>query len=203
MRESILGSPLLKSRALLIENLTEDQRKQFAATESFTVVVNNEEYELKKDITIRKRDGARLCAVVPDNLPAYDQMLARKLALENDPESFFTVANNLSAAPYRRFSERRIDGLTRIFLDRARDLFRSVGFNVDGLRISIHQVPEFYGQLRFDVTYFDLRVSRIMDIEHLSFQNANITLDSYLQEALADLSRRAISGYYPRRLPHD
>lgn len=100
--------PVAKSRELLNANLTPEQRREFAVKDCFTVEVKDETYELRPDITERLSDHAKFCAVIP-GLPVYDQMLARKLYLERDPEAFFKAANLFQFDGRRRFSGYRID----------------------------------------------------------------------------------------------
>lgn len=87
-----MTSPVEKSRRLLLENLTPEQRDEFERDEKFTVRVNGEQYEIRPDIVECLGDRTRYCAAIP-GLPVYDQMLARKLHLERDAESFFRAAN--------------------------------------------------------------------------------------------------------------
>lgn len=81
------------ARDLLLANLTPDQRALYERHGYFDVDVSSDVYRLNPDITVRLRDGDRYCLVVP-GCPLADQLLARKLLLENDPEKFFVIANH-------------------------------------------------------------------------------------------------------------
>lgn len=88
---------LLKSRKLLCENLSPEQLKEFEASETFTVVAKgtSTRYLIRpiRSFNVTEVDNERAyCGTFPD-VPIYDQMLAQKLYIENDPDTFFSQAN--------------------------------------------------------------------------------------------------------------
>lgn len=90
-----MDDAILKSRQLLIDNLTPGQRHEFEIAGKFTVKTKGGDCEVKPGTTERLHDKKHFCATIP-GLPVYDQMLARKLYLEQDPESFFKMANQFN-----------------------------------------------------------------------------------------------------------
>lgn len=86
-------TPQMRARELLLDNLTASQVEEYRKDGGFTVESSGERYKLSPTITVRESDNRQFCAVAPE-LPADDQLLARKLMLENSPDEFFKVANS-------------------------------------------------------------------------------------------------------------
>src|SRR3990167_11414180 len=180
------NDPTAKSRALLVANLTPEQRHEFEAKESFTVKVKDEAYEVRPDITERLGDHARFCAVIP-GLPVYDQMLARKLYLERDPEAFFKAANLFS--PRNRLRDRayRIDPAfaEQAFRVAVMHAFRQRGMDATLIEITIERRSMDHAY-SISLTYARRwYVDRVFDIEHFYNENLEAVLES-LANILAD-----------------
>lgn len=89
-----------KARDLLRDQLNDEQRAQFDATEQFQVIGKDRKtYTIKKarSFNVTGPDGVRYCGQTVDT-PLEDQMLAQKLLLENDPEKFFKNCNRSGGA---------------------------------------------------------------------------------------------------------
>lgn len=92
-----------KARAekLLVENLSPIQRAQFSKERCFVVDGRNGlRYRIRQgrsgNIDMVKADGTiqhRLCAHPREDVPDFDTMLAQKLMLEHDEDSFINLAN--------------------------------------------------------------------------------------------------------------
>ena len=193
-----MNNALAKSRSLLLENLTPEQRREFEAREAFTVEVKDERYEIRPDITERHRDHSKFCAIIP-NLPVYDQMLARKLYLESDPEAFFKAANLFLPEGRLRLGCYRIDqGLAeqhfRVALMRA---FSERGMDARLLEIRI--VQDFY-QHAYEITVryaAQWGFNCLLDKEHWYTDNLAAVLDStvsYLADGIWQASERHINS---------
>lgn len=87
-----------KSKQLLISKLTPAQREEFQATNGFAVALRDgRRMRIEKKNTFNVTDlgtGVKYCTQSATAVPIYDLMLAQKLMLEADPDSFFAVANN-------------------------------------------------------------------------------------------------------------
>jgi hypothetical protein len=99
----------VRARDLLWEHLSDQQRGEYAAFGAFIAVGNetgqkywiNEEGELR-----RESDRADFCLHIhcrqADVLPMEDQMLAKKIIIENDEDLFLRTANYRGVFPLRR-----------------------------------------------------------------------------------------------------
>lgn len=180
MMQASIVTPVEKAKALLLDNLSDSQREEFLRSEQFTVESGGDNYILKKDITVRG-DGTRFCAISP-GLPVYDQMLARKLALEKAPDLFFTVANEFPAGgrSFRSFTD-----LTDDFITYIKRVFLAKGFDERALTISMEQDWSRCGEYRIAVHYGNYGIRQIVDRGH--FQQAN-TIDA-LAPLIEDMAR--------------
>lgn len=178
VRSSPTEDPVAKSRKLLLENLTLEQRGEFERDGTFKVDVDGETYELRPDITERLSDKARFCAVVP-GLPVYDQMLARKLHLERDPESFFKVANNLTAPRQADWTRQRAQvgrppqsrELYEYFQIAMMHAFRERGMDARLLEVVVADV-DFRHSVEVRVRYAECyQALSMVDCRHLQFDN--------------------------------
>lgn len=92
--------PRVRARELLIDSLTEEQRKQFETNNEFEVVGSRgnryiiEGHSVVQNVRARSgpRGGRRLCAH-PSGVPLEDGLLTQKLLLETDEDAFLAVAN--------------------------------------------------------------------------------------------------------------
>ena len=85
---------------LLWQHLTEEQRAEYVETK--TVVVRGEEtgdcYRIYRGTVRRVVDGSDFCLVVrdnKDNVPVEDMVLAKKILLECDEDTFLRTARLL------------------------------------------------------------------------------------------------------------
>ncbi len=132
-----MNNPRFKSEELLLANLTTEQARDYKNHGSFIVKVKGEDYEIKSDIVVKKSDGIRYCAVVPD-APSGDQYLARKLFLENDPDEFFRVANKFWGSADERIRVRSLaPDATEQIIGYLRHELEGMGFRRDALEIRI------------------------------------------------------------------
>ena len=162
-----MNDPVAKSRQLLIANLTPEQRHEFEAENQFTVRTGSEEYRHKPEITERISDGTRYCAILPDT-PVYDQMLARKLHLERDPDTFFRVAN-VFGVPRSRLSA----------IDSWFDYFRVAVFHecdrygMDRRLIEIQQTQDDLGhRIQIGLRYANrYNYMQFLDADHIRCNN--------------------------------
>lgn len=93
-----------KALATLKSALTPKQLDEFNANQTFKVSIQSGErkgtYEISnvRNYCVKHLEtGDRYCVVTPE-APVYDQMLAIKLLLENEPETYFAKANKSSAS---------------------------------------------------------------------------------------------------------
>lgn len=180
----------VKSRSLLLDNLTPEQRREFEASGTFMVEVGGERYEIRHDITERASDHAKFCAFVP-GLPVYDQMLARKLYLERDPEAFFKAANlfphsggitNLYG--YRSLAEQQFwIALTRSFSRRGMDA-RLIEMRVE----TVPHAPQFAITISYARRW---NANHHINMEHFYIDNLATVLES-LAGYFADGIYRAV-----------
>lgn len=155
-----------KSKNLLIENLTEPQRAEFLRDGEFTVDSNGEKYTLKENITV-KADGTRLCAIAP-GLPTYDQMLARKLALENAPELFHSVAIRVRGTPgLGQTANLR----NQVMIDFIRAVFEHRGFRADRVQVNVDRDAQSEYRIVITVRYGHHGASTRVDEGHLAYGN--------------------------------
>jgi hypothetical protein len=88
-----------RAREFLLSQLNEEQRAHMLEHNWFLVIGSRSRRSYRIDthhITANVRrldDGARLCAHCNDNLPISDHLLAQKLMIENDEDSFLAIAN--------------------------------------------------------------------------------------------------------------
>jgi hypothetical protein len=97
--EPRINSALNRARDLLLSQLTDEQRAHLVEHNWFVVIGSRSRRRYKIDAhhivanVRRLDDGARLCAHCNDNLPISDHLLAQKLMIENDEDSFLAIAN--------------------------------------------------------------------------------------------------------------
>ena len=190
--------PVSKSRALLNANLTPEQRRELSIKDCFTVEAKGEIYEVRADITERLRDHARFCAVIP-GLPVYDQMLARKLYLEHDPEGFFKAATTFEAGQRRRDL-----GLTWHYF-RAVLIREFSARGMDPRLIEIRWIPMLNrAALELSAIYAGRhKAQRILDLEQLYVDDLAAVIDAEAQylavyiSRLVDLERTKGPGITP------
>lgn len=199
----MLDRPETKAQQLLLENLTPTQANEYYARRSFHVEVRGLQYRLEPGITVREKDGARFCAV-GEGLPPGDQLLARKLLLENSPDEFFRVANRLDSRPTRTFFMESDDAIGRAWqraLANARSLFQADGFKDSELSITWLQEHAFR-HIRIQVRYGHAWSEYLLDEEHLaSSQSVEMIFDEVLAKIRHDL-KLYIMGRFPEcRLP--
>lgn len=87
----------MRSRALLHQLLTREQRWSLRASGSFIVRgQDGREYEVRKDgvlLIVEGKPTVSYCIHPKERLPIYDVMLAQKLLLESNVEHFLATAN--------------------------------------------------------------------------------------------------------------
>jgi hypothetical protein len=98
-----------RARDLLLENLTPTQRAQFERHGFFVIEggKSRTKYRIRSDLALvanievlaeNERVVYRVCAHGrPDIMPLFDHLLAQKLSLENDEETFLKIANRHAA----------------------------------------------------------------------------------------------------------
>lgn len=89
-----------RALTLLLDMLTEQQRDEFQKYRHFTVHGRNWRYRIRKghagNVDVVDKNGIishRLCAHPSYTVPDFDAMLAQKLMLEDDEDSFLSIAN--------------------------------------------------------------------------------------------------------------
>lgn len=88
-----------RAKELLLSQLTEEQRKSLLLYGWFTVKSkrSGREYMIEAKSIVanvtRLDDRARLCAHLENSLPRHDHILAQKLMLEHDEDTFLRIAN--------------------------------------------------------------------------------------------------------------
>lgn len=91
---------LARARETLIHCLSDVQRAEFARTESFTVAAANGRMFVvmkKESYNVKDLDGSwEYCCVPGEQVCIYDKMLASKLWLEADYDTFMRVANKIN-----------------------------------------------------------------------------------------------------------
>lgn len=92
------GIARARSKALLFEYLSVEQRQMFEKDGHFIIVSQrSERYKIRAHSYAgnieRIRDGSIFCAHLPDNIPIYDHILTQMLTLMNDEDTFLLVAN--------------------------------------------------------------------------------------------------------------
>lgn len=179
---------ITKSHALLMANLTPEQRREFEAAEAFRVKIKDETYELRPDITERLSDHARFCAIIP-GLPVYDQMLARKLYLEHDPEAFFRAANHFK--PCTRPSFNRIDPSSVWRYFRVALMRESSQHGMDPRLVEVRWAPPLntntYELCAIYAGRYNMR--RVLDAGHLYSDNLAAVIDTEAQHIAGYISR--------------
>jgi len=131
-----------KGRRLLLEVLTEAQQEEYARTKSFTVCgADGKVYKLRKGGTTHQIDEGGLailshCIHLPYSYIDEDTLVAVKLILETDPDTFLKIANTsrLAASPIGI----AVPGLPQEMADRAAALARGLrGVNERFAQLSI------------------------------------------------------------------
>lgn len=106
--EDIPESAKQKSRELLLRLLSPAQREEFQSAGKFTVQIRDgRQLRIERRHTFNVIDlGTRIryCTHSATPVPIFDLMLAQKLMLETDPDSFFAVANDNAAPEVRPIS---------------------------------------------------------------------------------------------------
>lgn len=93
------GHAIEKAKETLMDCLDERQKRDFAAFGCFTVSVKNGPFEGRyrintdRSFSVMQLETNDQYCVTAYEVPIYDQMLAVKLLLENEPEAFFRKAN--------------------------------------------------------------------------------------------------------------
>ena len=180
--------PVERSRRLLVENLTPEQGIDFERHGYFKVESQGEEYEVRDNITVRVRDGARFCVVYP-GLPVYDQMLARKLDLEHRPEMFFKIANLMGRSLNLAGSERGTMGhllLRAIYSECAR---RQMDPRLIQMRISDNPWDRAIMGWTINVSYADAEAALTLDREHALRANFADVIETTAQKLVEHLNR--------------
>jgi hypothetical protein len=88
---------MMCAEQVLREHLDAKQTSDLNSSGWFEVIGQKSglRYRILRDVThnIRREDGRVYCALPSGYLPAFDVMLAQKLMLENDEDTFLSVAN--------------------------------------------------------------------------------------------------------------
>jgi hypothetical protein len=99
-----------RARKLLLKLLSPIQREELRNRDCFSVeVAGRGRFVIlpRKTLNVLHAEtGQCYCCVTEADVPVSDLMLAQKLVLENDPDSFFAVANSPSEFLFRQ--ERRV-----------------------------------------------------------------------------------------------
>jgi len=206
-------SSLEKSYAMLMENLNDGQRGSFIKYEHFDIISQAERYRLSKDITTRLRDGTKYCVIFP-GLPLYDQILARKLFLECNPEEFFRVANVFSPPganypnliqPYRSTGWYMRNGNNTRAYSAGRHclslIVRQLGLHLSHFELSVVPV-DFARQYEFKLKYRDdVQVFQV-DARHDYTTGFENIIAQQIELAVHLLTRAADTAAAPRHLQH-
>lgn len=106
-RQEVTAAITRRARDLLVACLSPSQRAEFEQNETFTVECRGSRYRVRPhhahNVDRLDHDGVpevNYCVVTTTWVPLYDQMLAQKLLLETDPDTFFATAN-FSVVPPR------------------------------------------------------------------------------------------------------
>jgi hypothetical protein len=189
-----------KAQKLLLENLNDEQRKEYQETKSFTVKTDKDEYKLSATETLRLSDKNRFCAVV-NGIPVEDQLLAKKLYLENCPDEFFKVANNLSNdlpqyhyGDYRYYFDRNID--------RYKAQFQYLGFDTNDITLQCDHNNVYYDDYYIRVTYRGHSVQKTLLHGHNYYSNVDEILRLTIEQMAEEFSREIIKNFNKRREPN-
>ena len=85
----------LRARELFLSKLTDAERRRWENERCLTVVGSSgRRYTLTPYEAFNIRSGTQVfCLRVPARIPAYDKLLAQRLLVESDEQTFLAVAN--------------------------------------------------------------------------------------------------------------
>lgn len=144
-------SSLNKAKKFFLSALSSDQKKEYLASSFFHVKGKNDRiYRIEHDVVVRESDGARFCAILPDT-PLYDQLLAKKLYLENNSEEFFKVANWLNQPLQYTYNNTLEDNLFQTMMTYICTRLSYYNLNADDFELECSPDPSRYAY-RFILT---------------------------------------------------
>jgi hypothetical protein len=191
-----------KAKKLLLENLDDEQKADYEKNSSFTVKTDKDSYKLTATETLRLSDKNRFCAVI-NGIPVEDQLLVKKLYLENCPDEFFKVANNLTKVSngnpechygdYRYYFDRNID--------RYKAQFQYLGFDTNDITLHCGHNNGYSDDYYIRVTYRGHSFQKTLSHGHNYYSNVDEILRLTIERMAEEFSREIIKNFNKRREP--